>query len=64
MYSYLKCNVKWNIWNTKFKVINQHKNDMCKCHVQYLEMNFCLGAPSSFDYNFPQITIYLNVNKV
>ncbi len=45
-------------------MINQHKNDMCQCHVQSLEMNFCLGAPSSFHYDFPQIIIYLNVNKV
>jgi hypothetical protein len=37
---------------------------MCQCHVQSLEMNFCLGAPSSFDYDFPQIIIYLNENKV
>jgi hypothetical protein len=26
---YLKCNVKWGIWNIRFKVINQHKNDTC-----------------------------------
>jgi hypothetical protein len=37
---------------------------MFQCHVQSLEMNFCLGAPSSFDCDFPQIIIYLNVNKV
>ncbi len=29
MYLYLKCNVKKGTQNTNFKVINQHKNDMC-----------------------------------
>jgi hypothetical protein len=28
MYLYIKCNVEWGIWNTKFEVINQHKIDM------------------------------------
>jgi hypothetical protein len=53
MYLYLKCNVKRGIQNTKFKVINQHKNDMC--HVQSLEKDFYLSAPNSFDYVFTQI---------
>jgi hypothetical protein len=29
MYLYLKCSVKGGTQNTNFKVINQHKNDMC-----------------------------------
>jgi hypothetical protein len=27
---YLKCNVKWDTLNKKFKIINQHKNNMCQ----------------------------------
>jgi hypothetical protein len=50
MYLYLKCNIKWGIQNTKFKVINQHKNDTC--HVQSLEKNIYFGALSSFDCVF------------
>jgi hypothetical protein len=50
MYLYLKWNIKWGIWNIKFKVINQHKNDTC--HVQPLENDFYLDALSSFDYVF------------
>ncbi len=53
MYLYLKCNVKWGTQNTKFKVINQHKSD--KCHVQAVENDFYLGAPSSFDHVFTPI---------
>jgi hypothetical protein len=29
---YLKCNLKWDIQNTKTKVINQHKNDIVMCN--------------------------------
>ncbi len=43
MYLYLKCNVKWGIRSTKFKVINQCRNDMC--HVQFLEKDFYLNTP-------------------
>jgi hypothetical protein len=50
MYLYLKCSVKWGTQNTNFKVINQHKNDMC--HVQSLEKDFHLGVLSSFDRVF------------
>ncbi len=38
MYLYLKCSVKWGTQNSKFNVINQHKNDIC--HVQSLENDF------------------------
>jgi hypothetical protein len=40
MYLNLKCSVKWGTQNTQFKVINQHKNDMC--HVQSLKKVFYL----------------------
>jgi len=50
MYLYIKYNVKEGTRNTNFKIINQHKNDMC--HVQYLENDFYLGAFSSFDRVF------------
>jgi hypothetical protein len=50
MYLYLKCNVKGGTWNTNFKVMNQHKNNMC--HVQSSKKDFYLGAPSSFDRVF------------
>jgi hypothetical protein len=50
MYLYLKCSVKGGTWNANFKFINQHKNNMC--HVQSLEKDFYLGAPSSFDHVF------------
>jgi hypothetical protein len=56
MYLYLKRNVKWGTQNTKFKVINQHKSD--KCHVQALENDFYLGAPSSFDRVFTPIGMW------
>ncbi len=29
MYLYLKCIIKWGIQNTKYKIINQHRNDSC-----------------------------------
>jgi hypothetical protein len=44
MYLYLKCNVKHGIQNTKFKVMDQHKNDMC-----HVSKDFYLGASSSLD---------------
>ncbi len=47
MYLYLKCNVKWGTQNINFKIINQHKNDMC--HVQSLEKDFYLGATYFID---------------
>jgi hypothetical protein len=50
MYLYLKCNVKKGTQNTNFKVINQHKNDMC--HLQSFEKDFYLGTPSFFYYVF------------
>jgi hypothetical protein len=40
MYLHLKCNSKGGTQNTNFKVINQHKNDMC--HVQSLGKDFTL----------------------
>ncbi len=46
MYLYITCNVKLGIQNTKFKVINQHKNDTC--YVLPLKNDFYLGAPRSF----------------
>jgi hypothetical protein len=52
MYLYLICDVKLGIQNTKFKDINQHKNDTC--HVQSLEEDFYLDALSSFDCVFTQ----------
>jgi hypothetical protein len=52
MYLYVTNIVKLDIPNTKFEVTNQHRNDMC--HVQSLEKDFYLGAPSSFDYIFTQ----------
>jgi hypothetical protein len=50
MYLYLKCNIKWGIRTTKFKVINQQKmtHAMCKS----LEKNFYFGTPSFFDCVF------------
>jgi hypothetical protein len=57
------------IQNTKFKVINQHKNDMC--HVQSLKKEFYLGAFGSFDYVFissfkkqPNLTLKLLMKKL
>jgi hypothetical protein len=50
MYLYLTCNVKMGIQNTNYKIINQHKNDMC--HVQPLEKYFYFGAPNSFYHVF------------
>ncbi len=38
------------IGNTKFEVINQHKNDMC--YVQSLKKDFYLGTIGSFDRVF------------
>jgi hypothetical protein len=29
MYLYLKCSDKGGTQNTNYKIINQHKNDMC-----------------------------------
>ncbi len=56
MYKYQKCNVNKGTWNTNFKVINQHKNDMC--YVKSLEMHFYLGALNSFDHVF---THHINI---
>jgi hypothetical protein len=42
--------VKGRTWNANFKVINQHKNEMC--HVHSLEKDFYRGAPNSFDHVF------------
>jgi hypothetical protein len=50
MYLYLKCNVKGGTQNINFKVINQHKNDMC--HVQSLKKDFYLGTLGVFYYVF------------
>ncbi len=47
---YLTCNVKLGIQSTKFKVINQHKNDMH--HAQSLEKDFYHGTPNSFYHVF------------
>jgi len=58
IYLYLKCNVRWGIRNTNFKVINQHKNDMC--HMQSLKMDFYFSALSSFDFVFNHVaTLHL-----
>jgi hypothetical protein len=51
-YLYLTNSIKLDIPNTKFWVTNQHINDTS--HVQSLEMDFYLSAPSSFDYVFTQ----------
>ncbi len=50
MYLYLTCNVKWGTQNIKFKVINQHRNDMC--HVQSLEKDFHINTLGPFDHAF------------
>jgi hypothetical protein len=50
MHLYLKCNVKWGIQNTQFKVTNQCINDMC--HVQSLKKDFTLAPLAPFDYDF------------
>jgi hypothetical protein len=42
-----KCNVNGGTRNTKFYVINQHKNDTC--HMQSLGKDFYLGTIGSFD---------------
>jgi hypothetical protein len=64
MYIYVNCNVKWSTQNTKYKVINQHINDMC--HVQSLKKDFYLGGPSSFDHVFTPKAKYImrNMGKV
>jgi hypothetical protein len=46
MYLYLTWNVKLSIRNTKVEIINQHKNHMG--HVESLDENFYLSAPTSF----------------
>jgi hypothetical protein len=50
MYLYLTRNVKLGIQNTKFKVINQHQNDMH--HVQSSKKDFHHGTPISFYHIF------------
>ncbi len=52
-YLYLTPNGKLNMKNTKFRIINQHKNAMC--HIQSLENDFYLNALGSFDHVFTQI---------
>ncbi len=52
-YLYLKCSVNNGSQNTNYKIINQHINDTC--HVQSLEKDFYLGAPSFFDCVFPHL---------
>jgi hypothetical protein len=44
---------KLSMENTKFRIINQHKNAMC--HIQSLENDFYLNALGSFDHVFTQI---------
>jgi hypothetical protein len=56
-YLHLTCSVKLNIQNTKFKIINQHRNDMC--HVQSLENDFYHGTVCSFCYVFTLSYTYL-----
>ncbi len=40
---YLKCSVKWDTQNTKFKVINQHKNNTCQVWCSHWKRIFTLA---------------------
>jgi hypothetical protein len=44
---------KSSMENTKFRIINQHRNAMC--HIQSLGNDFYLSALGSFDHVFTQI---------
>jgi hypothetical protein len=44
---------KLSMENTKFRIINQHRNVMC--HIQSLENDFYNSALGSFGHVFPQI---------
>ncbi len=54
-YLYLICNVKLNIQNENYKIINQHKNDIC--HVHSLEFFFTLAPMTPFIIFSPRLVL-------